>query len=354
MKNKKNKKLTDKHSIDGVLLRGKKAIPEANAALNLLNKHQIPWILLTNGGGQSEKGRAEQLSKLIDVEISDSQVVQAHTPFRTLADKYHRVMVVGGEADKSREVAEKVYGFNDVVIPSDIVKADPSVSPFRGYNDEMIGKVARTRRFYAPESGESKIDAILVFNDPRDLSTDLQVTLDLLLSQHGYVGTQRDLHTTHNDIILKQDLSVPSVPIYFCCNDFLWANDYRLPRLGQGAFRIMVERLYSEMTHGAQLQSTIIGKPYRYTYEYAESVLQDWRAKHFGATDSIKNSTVFMVGDNPASDIMGANNYGWYSILVRTGVYRDEDLPSIVAAPKQIVDNVEKAVEYGIAYGFSS
>lgn len=32
-----------------------------------------------------------------------------------------------------------------------------------------------------------------------------------------------------------------------------------------------------------------------------------------------------MVGDNPASDIAGERNFGWESILVRTGVFRGKD-----------------------------
>lgn len=331
--------------IDGVLLRGHKAIPQAKAALELLNSHRVPWILLTNGGGQSERERVAKLSNMLDVSVSESQLVQAHTPFRSLAEKYHRVLVTGGEGDKCRKVGEEIYGFKDVVIPADIVKADPSVWPFHRFTSEELNQIARTRNFYAPESGEAKIDAVLVFNDPRDMGTDIQIVMDLLLSQHGYIGTRRDLHTFHSNA----DLSVPSVPIYFCCNDLLWANNYRLPRFGQGQFRIIIERLYEEMTKGAKLQSTIIGKPYKFTYSYAEQALMDWRSKRFGISEPLQR--VFMVGDNPASDILGANNYGWHSILVRTGVFRDEDLPEIVSKPKTIVDNVKDAVEFGITYG---
>lgn len=266
-------------------------------------------------------------------------------------------MAIGGDADKCRKVAENIYGFQDVVIPADIIKADPSVWPFHRYSEKELEEIARPRRIYEPESGEAKIDAIFVFNDPRDMGTDVQIVLDVLLSQHGYIGTRRDLHVKHHDgnpegavVPTQHDLSVPSVPIYFCCDDLLWANNYRLPRFGQGMFRITVERLYEEMTHGARLQSTIIGKPYEYTYAYAESVLKDWRAKSKRFIEG-DLETIFMVGDNPASDIMGANNYGWYSLLVRTGVFRDEDLPSIVAPPKKILDNVQEAVEFGIAHG---
>jgi ribonucleotide monophosphatase NagD (HAD superfamily) len=35
---------------------------------------------------------------------------------------------------------------------------------------------------------------------------------------------------------------------------------------------------------------------------------------------------IFGVGDNIASDITGANHYGWKSVLVRSGVFKDEGL----------------------------
>ena len=32
-----------------------------------------------------------------------------------------------------------------------------------------------------------------------------------------------------------------------------------------------------------------------------------------------------MIGDNPKSDIDGANRKGWVSILVKTGIFKGED-----------------------------
>jgi ribonucleotide monophosphatase NagD (HAD superfamily) len=58
-----------------------------------------------------------------------------------------------------------------------------------------------------------------------------------------------------------------------------------------------------------------------------------------------------MVGDNPASDITGANRYKssrgteWVSVLVRTGVYRDGDYDG---GAKKIADNVEEAVRWAV------
>lgn len=36
-------------------------------------------------------------------------------------------------------------------------------------------------------------------------------------------------------------------------------------------------------------------------------------------------SQFYMIGDNPKSDIDGANRRGWTSILVRTGVFQGEE-----------------------------
>jgi hypothetical protein len=49
--------------IDGVLLRGKTPIPGAADALNLLHKHDVPYVLMTNGGGSLEREKAESVTK---------------------------------------------------------------------------------------------------------------------------------------------------------------------------------------------------------------------------------------------------------------------------------------------------
>jgi len=54
-----------------------------------------------------------------------------------------------------------------------------------------------------------------------------------------------------------------------------------------------------------------------------------------------------MVGDNPAADIKGANDWGFSSALVRTGVYRDVDGPP-AHRPTVLVDDVEQAVKVAI------
>jgi len=55
--------------------------------------------------------------------------------------------------------------------------------------------------------------------------------------------------------------------------------------------------------------------------------------------------SVYMVGDNPESDIAGANAHGWNSILVRTGVYRGG---KPAHEPTVVHDDVEKGVLWAI------
>jgi ribonucleotide monophosphatase NagD (HAD superfamily) len=96
--------------IDGVLLRSSDPLPRATKALSYLQSQRIPYILLTNGGGKHESERVADLSKKLEVDMDTSMFVQSHTPFADM-DQYKdkTVMVVGGEGDKCRVVAE-AYG----------------------------------------------------------------------------------------------------------------------------------------------------------------------------------------------------------------------------------------------------
>jgi ribonucleotide monophosphatase NagD (HAD superfamily) len=64
-----------------------------------------------------------------------------------------------------------------------------------------------------------------------------------------------------------------------------------------------------------------------------------------GENDTSGPLNVYMVGDNPESDIAGANAFGWNSILVKTGVYRNGE-PAHV--PTKIADDVEEGVKWAI------
>ncbi|GME71342.1 unnamed protein product [Ambrosiozyma monospora] len=345
--------------IDGVLLKGSSGIPQATTTLNYLSKHQIPFILFTNGGGQKESTRANKVSKLLNLHkpINQNQIVQSHTPFKTLVNKHRRVLVVGGPLDSSRDVAIQ-YGFKEVLRPVDLIRANPHIWPFHRYTQQEVAtwgldpKISKVN-VESPNAGANEpIDLILVFNDPRDMGSDFQIIQDLLNSQNGVLGTTRHI---------KGGSSKPSVPIVFSNNDFYWANEYPQKRFGQGVFRILVESIYAKINHGKQLETLVLGKPFKISYDYAHHLLIDWRHKLLNGKEDDKvlepklNDSpdvspfkkVYMIGDNPESDILGANNYGWESILLRTGVYKDGDFEKNDALARPSVgvfDNVQEGV----------
>jgi len=86
--------------------------------------------------------------------------------------------------------------------------------------------------------------------------------------------------------------------------------------------------------------STVGGKPSSLTYDFLKTMLRD----HPDCQGGLSN--IYMVGDNPASDIAGANGAGWKSILVRTGVYRGHREPS--AKPTVILDDALDAVRWAL------
>ncbi|KAK5679550.1 hypothetical protein LTS10_008371 [Elasticomyces elasticus] len=341
--------------IDGVLLRSSNPIPGAHDALTYLQRNRIPFILLTNGGGKSETERVEELSQKLDVELNVDMFVQSHTPFAEMHEyKDKTVLVVGGDHDKCQRVATDHYSFKSVVTPGDLVAAYPDIWPFSSVFKDYYSSFAKPLpKAINPASLDSlKIDAIFVYNDPRDWGLDSTIILDLLLSSQGRMGT---LSKKNGDNSLPnngyQQDSQP--PLYYSNPDLWWASSHPLSRLGQGGFRSAFNGLWKEVTGGAKLEHTIFGKPYQPTYEFAERRLRAHRKQLFGQVglnDPLRR--VYMVGDNPESDIRGANNYQsqhgsqWRSLLVKTGVYQDGTVPA--CEPTVIVKDVSEAVRWAV------
>jgi len=202
-----------------------------------------------------------------------------------------------------------------------------------------------------------KIDAIMVFNDPRDWAVDQQIILDLLWSKDGVLGTLSPKNGDHS--LPNHGWQQDGQPQLFFSNpDLFWAAAYHLPRLGQGGFRAAFEGLWKDTTDGAKLQRTVIGKPSFETYTYAEQVLQTHRRDllqtKFKTNHISQLRRVFMIGDNPESDIRGANEFRspdgteWTSILVKTGVFSDVGGREPKYQPGVIVPDVLAAVKWAL------
>ncbi|KAJ5541797.1 haloacid dehalogenase-like hydrolase [Penicillium pulvis] len=319
--------------IDGVLVHGNNPIQEGRDTLKMLNGDnelgiKFPYILLTNGGGKTEKARTEQLSEILEQPVHLDQFIQSHTPMQALAEYYDTVLVCGGEGYKIRDVAEQ-YGFKNVIHPKDILAWDPTISPQRYFTEEDL-KGARPRDF-----SKVKFDAILCFAESWDMMTDFQIINDLLMSEDGYLLTRTKNPKEHKHI-----------PIYFSQGDLLCPTEHKgPPRLHLGAFRLGVEAMY-KATSGNDLERVLYGKPERATYIYADEVMQDWMEDLHGEKKLPKN--IYMIGDNPASDIVGGNMYGWNTCLVRTGVFQGGDNDEENPANFGVFKNVKEAVQAAI------
>ncbi|ROW16364.1 hypothetical protein VPNG_02767 [Cytospora leucostoma] len=400
--------------IDGVLLHSSEPIPGATETLKYLQQHRIPFILLTNGGGKSEADRVADLSAKLGVELDVSNFVQSHTPYQRLVnpdvdlgypelEKYlsrsigntrlsrdSTILVLGSDASKARRIA-KGYGFESVVTPADILKANPEIFPFdpltEFYDKQEI--LPLPKPIYSPKTNPDlkledclKIDAIMTFNDPRDWAVDVQLVTDLLLSHRGYLGTYS---AKNGEKRQWQNDGQPA--LIFSNADLLWSTGYHLSRLGQGSFRAAVGRVFSRLVtnSGARalpMKFFTFGKPelptYRHTWDvlqrYYRQLLEEDREDGIEPDSSSSGSSVLnrvhMVGDNPESDIRGVHAWnrivdarspedkeakpiaGWNAYLVRTGVWAEDKMPldriDEAARPHHVTDDVRAAVNLAL------
>ncbi|KAK4214605.1 Cat eye syndrome critical region protein 5 [Rhypophila decipiens] len=330
--------------IDGVLIRGGQPIPEAIEAMKVLNGENefgisVPYIFLTNGGGKFETERCRDLSRQLEIEVSPGQFICGHTPMKQYASHYNNVLVVGGEGEKCRNVAES-YGFRNVITPGDILKANAATAPFRKLTDSELNSSRDLLEGGTKKLSDIVIDAVFVFADSRDWASDLQIILDIAQSKGGRLET-------------RSETFEEGPPIYFSHSDVLWSAAHEHVRLGMGALRRIVETVFAETSGGKQLKTHAFGKPQLSTFQFATRLLQQWRAEHHGLVESAPPRTVYFVGDTPESDICGTNlmdektrDSEWYSILVKTGVYQEGTVPKHM--PRKLVGNVLDAVNHGI------
>jgi HAD superfamily hydrolase (TIGR01456 family) len=244
--------------------------------------------------------------------------------------------------------------------------AHPEAWPFDALLDTVYKDVARPlpKPLWAPGQAledSLKIDAIMVMHDPRDWAWEIQLFTDLLQSRDGILGTYSD---RNGDPDLPnhgwQQDGQPKV--YFSNSDLYWVTDFPLRRFGQGAFQHAFAGVWERITGGEhELERELYGKPYGVTYQYAEDMLRQFRRDmltNVGHDELGDLKRVYMVGDNPDSDIAGANNhvskYGtkWSSILIGTGVWNEQrdGMRKLIGdrEPTAIQANVLEAVRWGL------
>jgi len=292
--------------IDGVLIRGNKVLEEGIEAIRLVREAKLPHIFVTNGGGRQEADKAAQLSRWLNCDVKPDQVILSHTPMKALVEKYGSVPVLVGGPERVLDVA-KTYGYKKAIHISQVVKANPHVWPCGDHqHDDPEGDIVDL----------DSIRAVLYMHDDDNWGRDMQVVSDALLAGMRNRGIQ--------------------TPLYFSNPDFVYAANHPLPRLAQGAFRDALGTVYKTLSGGVTMKYTSFGKPNAPTYEFAQMAIENQAGGHV--------DVVYGIGDNPDSDIAGANlKEGWRSVLLRTGVWDGITNPS--HEPDEIKDNVLVAVE---------
>jgi HAD superfamily hydrolase (TIGR01456 family) len=211
-----------------------------------------------------------------------------------------------------------------VVIPADIIVAAPLLWPWNNAKTkECYKEIARDLPVAITDL---KVDAIFIYNDPTDWAADLQIITDLLMSENGYIS--KSSLKNGNPALVNNGWQGDGQPhLIFSNGDLFFASQYPNPCFGQGAVIAALEGIWNEVTNGtAKLKKTVLGKPGKHAYEFTEVVLKRHRKDLLG-DNALDLKSVYMIGDNPTSDIQGANNFKgdgtkWQSILVETGVYK--------------------------------
>lgn len=327
--------------IDGVLMRGGQPIDGAPQALRQLyhinnpSHARIPFIFLTNGGGARECVKASELSSLLGVRILPEQVFLGHTPFKNLIDWFgdSHVLAVG----KGEPGAVMVdYGYRNVVAMEEYVLHFKDIDPLAKYKHwSTIGEGER-RHVQNNRSIPKPVDAVFVVSDPVDWGRDIQVLCDVLRSGGCPGGTSGN-----------------QPPIYFAADDFDYQAAFPVERLGMGAFRMAFENIYNRIGKNPLIY-TSFGKPKVPVFRGAEIQLlrvAKMLESRLNAQDSQQKlaefENIYMIGDNPATDILGARQAGlpWFSILTRTGCFKGKDNHELYPADL-VVDNVQEAVQF--------
>lgn len=300
--------------IDGVLIHGRRLLSHTIEALQLLYHSKIPTVFVTNGGGITEELKAEELSQIIGLPINPKHLVLSHTPFKQYVSLYENrpILVIGG--DECLNVARS-YGFKNAMTSAMLHHLHPDIHPVKSPLSVSLDDLPH-------ESHCDILEAAFIFAESCDWGLDIQILSDLLYR-------------------------VPNFPIYACNPDLVYNSNHHLPRYTQGAFIHAFKSLHS---HYRKEMISIItcGKPNPIQYQYAENILQEINEGELSDRDRSQPLTRFYgIGDNPASDIRGANQAGsnWKSILVKTGLYREGDELDIEETPHFIEENVLQAVK---------
>lgn len=293
-----------------MLARGSNPLDPAVKALKLLQDEEgnlkVPVAFVTNACNRSED-KAKQIGKWFNMQVSPDAVIHAPTPARLLTEFHNKHVLVIGQEHR-RDIALDI-GFKNVCTLEDIQRAYPFLDMVDHDNRKRVASGT-----YKDDSSFPRVEAILMIGEPKLWESNLQLLIDLLLTEGKPTRAPSSIMT------------VKQLPIIACNMDLVFMDRACMPRFGHGSFLLCLESLYKKIT-GRELEYTaLIGKPCEITYRYAEHCLADV-AKKIGIQNPIRK--LYFIGDNPSIP----NNSALYqqtvqameSLLVGTGVYKPEE-----------------------------
>lgn len=260
--------------IDGVIVRGKSVLPPVPEAFKRLRgedgKFRVPTVFVTNSGNALRSQKAEDLTKWIGFEVTEDQVLMAHSPL-TLFKQFHDKQVLISGQGPTRAIANEL-GFKKTVTMDELVRNFPSL--------DYVNKNKRNPQCGPIDKNFPRIEGLLLLSEPTTWETPLQLMVDLLMTDGMPSG-------------LPETIPYPHIPVLACNMDLLWVSEAPIPRYGHGAFLVCLEALYKKVTGKDIKYSALVGKPSEVTYYHANHMISK-HAKKLGINHNI--DTIYAIG----------------------------------------------------------
>lgn len=276
--------------IDGVLARGSVAIPAAQKGFQrLLDENmqlKYPVAFVTNALNTNQD-KANQLSAWFGVTISKDQMIQSPSPLEMFDDLHDKFCLCVGQG-KMIQIAKELK-FTKLCTVEDVAAARPLMDVVNHEHRKRIDPNFVNRDF-------PTIEAVLLMGEPKEWESAMQIVVDVLVTQ-GKLDCEPETQPK------------VQLPVVACNMDLRFMERCHMPRFGHGAFLVCLEALYKKVTGIGLHYTALLGKPSEVTYRFAEHVLSR-EAIRLGFKNPLK--TMYLIGDNPMSDIVGSNLYQRY------------------------------------------
>ncbi|MFA6566946.1 MAG: HAD-IIA family hydrolase [Victivallales bacterium] len=242
--------------IDGTLIAGRKVMPGASALIKELEESGFPFFLLTNDGNHSTKEKSDTLKKA-GLGIKPSEIISC------------------GDALKPF-VREKGIAGEKFFVMGDLGK--PNYAEMAGLEIER-----RTKNIY-------DCAGVIIGEGTYNWQSNISSAMNYFIKYPGRL------------------LVVPNPDSY-------WPNGSGGELgIGAGGKARFICTILGD--YGIKIKPVYLGKPYSAVFNYAFDILKT----RFGLPSNLQRKRILMLGDSLASDIRGANRFGFASGLVLTGI----------------------------------